>query len=334
MLSQIFRKKICACLCLLLLPALCASCGSAQAAPADESKKLVIYSTRPLSITDNVLARFEADTGIDVTCVTLRTSDALIRIEGESEHPQADILWPVTQETVLHKQALFSSIRTYSYAPSVLMCNVDLTYSPMVTGYNDLLLPQYKGRIAFADPGASSASYAHLVNMLYAMGNGNPEEGWTFVTQFCRQLKGNLLASDEEVFQGVLHGYFSVGLTLAESSEEYVHSGAHIRSVYMREGVIYHSDAVCMIKNAPHAENAEIFFQWILNDRTQVYLQKSQYQTSLHSIQDILQLSGDDTQTNVVTENMQTAAEKRTEWLQHFYTVMEEQTKKQQHEGS
>ena len=127
MASQIFRKKICACLCLLLLPALCASCGNAQAAQADEGERLIIYSTRPLSITDNVLARFEADTGIDVTCVTLRTSDALIRIEGESAHPQADILWPVTQETVIHKRELFSSIRTYSYAPSVLMCNIDLT---------------------------------------------------------------------------------------------------------------------------------------------------------------------------------------------------------------
>lgn len=325
MASQIFRKKICAILCLLLLLASCAGCARAYAEEAlDDANRLIIYSTRPLSITDNVLARFEAETGIDVTCITLRTSDALVRIEGESGHPQADILWPVTQETVSHKKELFSSMQTYSYVPTVLMSNTDVAQNPAIHSYNELLLPQYRGRIAFADPGISSASYAHLVNMLYAAGKGDPEEGWDFVAQFCRQLKGQLLPSDNDVYQGVLFGYYFVGLTFAESSEEYVHSGAHVNTVYMREGVMYHEDAVCMVKDAPHEENARRFTEWILNDRSQLYLQRSQYQTSLYSIRDIMSLGQPDSGIKTILADPDTAAEKRREWLQRFYELMEQ----------
>ena len=323
MAPQIFRKKICACLCLFLLLAGGTGCAAGQETEED-TNRLVIYSTRPLSITDNVLARFEAETGIDVTCITLRTSDALIRIEGESEHPQADILWPVTQETVSHKKELFSEMLTYSYVPSVLMSNTDVAQNPAIHSYNELLLPQYRGRIAFADPGVSSASYAHLVNMLYATGKGDPEQGWTYVAQFCRQLSGRLLSSDSEVYQGVLYGYYSVGLTLAESSEEYVHSGAHVNTIYMQEGVMYHPDAVCTIRNAPHEENAKIFTDWIVNDRTQMYLQKSQYQTSLYSINDVMALSRSDSNRKIVNGNPVTAARNRSAWLQRFYELMEQ----------
>ena len=51
------------------------------------------------------------------------------------------------------------------------MINTDLIGDIKITGYEDLLQPELKGKIAFADPTKSSSSYEHLVNMLYAMGS-------------------------------------------------------------------------------------------------------------------------------------------------------------------
>ena len=42
------------------------------------------------------------------------------------------------------------------------------------------------------DPSTSSSASEHLINMLYAMGEGNPEKGWDYVEKFCKNLDGML----------------------------------------------------------------------------------------------------------------------------------------------
>ncbi|MBQ9512916.1 MAG: substrate-binding domain-containing protein [Lachnospiraceae bacterium] len=332
MTPQIFRQQICACFCILLFSLSCSACGSAQGTvnAGEDTDRLVIYATRPLSTTDNVIARFEAETGIDVTCVTLRASDALIRIEGESASPVADLLWPVTMDIVEQKTELFDSTQTYCYTPTALMVNTDTLGSSSINGYEDLLKPEFKGRIAFADPAVSAASYAHLVNMLYAMGGKVPAHGWNYVEQFADQLDATLLSSDEEVYQGVIHGYYTVGLTFAQSSEEYLMGGAHVHTVYMNEGVLFHQDVVCRVKNAPHAENAVLFEQWLMRDRTQVYLQKSQHQTNLFSLRDLLAAEEKSPSLHVLSISDRRGALMRSDWLMRFERIMK---RKEQNES-
>ena len=77
--------------------------------------------------------------------------------------------------------------------PSVIMVNTNLIGDVKVEGYEDLLQPELKGRIAMCDPATSSSAYEHLINMLYAMGDGEPEQGWDYVEDFCRNLDGILL---------------------------------------------------------------------------------------------------------------------------------------------
>ncbi len=45
----------------------------------------------------------------------------------------------------------------------------DLIGDISVEGYEDLLAPRLRGRIAYASPRNSSSSFEHLVNMLYAL---------------------------------------------------------------------------------------------------------------------------------------------------------------------
>lgn len=72
------------------------------------------------------------------------------------------------------------------------------------------------------DPATSSSAYEHLINMLYAMGDGEPEQGWDYVEDFCRNLDGILLGGSGEVYQGVAQGKYAVGLTFEEAAAHYV----------------------------------------------------------------------------------------------------------------
>ena len=181
-----------------------------------------------------MLAMFEEDTGIDAECLAMGTGDALKRIQTEADNPQADILWSGTIGTVKNKSEYFADYTTsnedafydeykntegnltrFDTIPSVIMVNTDLIGDIKIEGYEDLLNPELKGKIAFADPAASSSSsFEHLVNMLYAMGGGNPDNGWDYVKQFCAQLDGKLLGSSSAVYKGVADGEYTVGLTL------------------------------------------------------------------------------------------------------------------------
>ena len=103
----------------------------------------------------------------------------------------------------------------------------------------------------------------HLVNMLYAMGNGNPDNGWAYVEKLCGNLDGKLLSGSSAVYKGVADGEYTVGLTFEEGGAKYVADGAPVKLVYMKEGVISKPDGIYIIKNAKHMENAKKFIDFI-----------------------------------------------------------------------
>lgn len=74
-----------------------------------------------------------------------------------------------------------------------------------------LLNPELKGKIVFADPQASSSSFEHLVNMLYAMGTDGQPNGWDYVREFCKQLPNGCVNSSSAVYKGVADGEYAVG---------------------------------------------------------------------------------------------------------------------------
>ena len=100
--------------------------------------------------------------------------------------------------------------------------------------------------------------------MLYAMGNGNPDNGWAYVEKLCGNLDGKLLSGSSAVYKCVADGEYTVGLTFEEGGAKYVADGAPVKLVYMKEGVISKPDGIYIIKNAKHMENAKKFIDFIL----------------------------------------------------------------------
>ena len=242
---------------------------------------LVIYSPHPLSFLNALVDDFKAkNPGINVELIGAGSGELLKRVESEKDNPLGDVLWGGTVTIVKPKAYLFEDFATTNsenipykniegpltrctVVPSILMVNTNLAGNIKIEGYEDLLNPALKGKIAFADPAAAQSPFEHLVNMLYAMGGGDTEKGWDYIKKFCANLDGKLLSGSSATYKGVADGEYTVGLTFEQGGVDYVAWGSPVKVVYMKEGVISKPDGVYIIKGAKNMENAKRFVDYI-----------------------------------------------------------------------
>ena len=320
----------------------CAKKGAQQEANGGK-KTLVIYSPFTESMITSMSAIFEKDTGIQVECLAMGTGDALKRIETEANAPQADILWGGSISTVKGKSQFFEDYTTENDAaffddyknaegnltrfgtiPSVLMINKNLIGGIKVNGYEDLLNPALKGKIAFADPQVSSSSFEHLVNMLYAMGSGNPDDGWDYVRKLTKQLDGKLLGGSSAVYKGVADGEYTVGLTFEQGAVQYVAAGSPVEIVYMNEGVIFRCDGVYIIKNCPHQESARAFVDWLTSKEIQKVMSETQNRRTVRTdVPSPSYMAGMES-INVITDDEAYSSAHKAEWIGKFKDIFTE----------
>jgi len=292
---------------MVFLGGVLAGCGGGQKEQAkaakgsgEESNKLVVYCPHPLSFINPLVQEFEKQSGIKVEVIAAGTGELLKRVESEKANPLGDIFWGGSLNTMKPKAKLFEnytsvneehiqpafkntegSMTRFTDIPSVIMVNTNLIGDIKVEGYGDLLNPALKGKIAMADPSKSSSSYEHLINMLYAMGNGNPENGWDYIAKFCQNLDGKLLSGSSAVYKGVADGEYAVGCTFEEGGAKYVADGAPVKLIYMNEGVISKPDGVYIIKNAKNMENAKKFIDFITSKEAQTIIVQQLYRRSV-----------------------------------------------------
>lgn len=266
---------------LSLFTLLAASCGTPQ------SRKLIIYSAVNPDTAEYYKQAFTKETGIEVEFIFGSTGEIIKRIEVEKNSPTADMQWGGSEEYAerikdalepYHSSNEEAFIEAYknnggfftsvTVLPNVLLINTNLYQKP-ITGYMGLLDPALRGKIAFADPSLSSSSFEHLVNMLYAMGDGDPEKGWPFVEKFIAQLEGKLLASSSILYRGVGSGEYAVGLTVEFGAISQIRSGSPVRIVYMEEGLIAKNYGLFLVKGAKHSANAKKFIDFMTSKKMQ-----------------------------------------------------------------
>ena len=276
--------------------------SSADKPVTAKTDKLVIYCPHPLAFINPLVNEFEKQSGVKVEVVAAGSGELLKRVESEKSNPLGDIFWGGSLGTMKPKANLFENYKSaneekiqdafkntegpltrFTDIPSVIMVNTNLVGDIKVEGYEDLLNPKLKGKIAFADPAKSSSSYEHIINMLYAMGKGDPEKGWDYVKALCGNLDGKLLSGSSAVYKGVADGEYAVGLTFEEGGAKYVADGAPVKLVYMKEGVISKPDGVYIIKNAKNMENAKKFIDFITSKDAQTIIVKQLHRRSIRT---------------------------------------------------
>ena len=326
-----------------------AGCGSSanniaatseKADASSGSNELVIYCPHPLEFINPLVDEFETQTGISVEVVAAGTGELLKRVESEQGNPLGDIFWGGSISTMKPSKDLFEdyqsvnedavyddmknvegSLTRFTNIPSVIMVNTDLIGDIKIEGYEDLLNPELKGKIAHCDPSKSSSSYEHLINILYAMGNGNPEDGWDYVEKLCENLDGKLLSGSSAVYKGVADGEYTVGLTFEEGGAKYVADGAPVKLVYMKEGVISKPDGVYIIKDAKNMENAKKFIDFVTGKDAQTIIIEKLNRRSVRK--DVPAPNGLEKLENInlIKDDEELVVEKKQEWLDKFKDI-------------
>ena len=256
-----------------------ASCSKKE----DNKNSLVIYTPATRFFIDRLAEDFkQKNPDINVEIIIAVTAEIIKRIEAEKNDPLGDIFFAANENILKYNSSLFEEyvstnadniyddyrskekyITGFMLSPSVLIINTNLIKDIKIEGYADLLNPALKGQIAFNDPTTSSSSFEQLVNMLYAMGNGNPDNGWDYVEKLYANLDGKLLSSSSAVYKGVADSEYAVGLTFESAAANYIHTGSPIEVVYMKEGVLTKAHSMAIIKNAKHLENAKKFVDYV-----------------------------------------------------------------------
>jgi iron(III) transport system substrate-binding protein len=314
--------------------------AGAETAAADGDNKLIIYCPHPLTFINPLVSEFEKESGIKVEVVAAGTGELIKRVESEKANPLGDIFWGGSLNTMKPKADLFENytsknedhiqeafknkegpLTRFTDIPSVIMVNTNLIGDIKVEGYEDLLNPALKGKIAHCDPSKSSSSYEHLINMLYAMGNGDPEKGWDYVEKFCANLDGKLLSGSSAVYKGVADGEYVVGLTFEEGGAKYVADGAPVKLVYMKEGVISKPDGIYIIKNAKHMENAKKFIDFITGKEAQTLIVEKLNRRSVRD--DVPPPNGllEKDKINIIQDDENTVVQNKKQWLDKFKDI-------------
>lgn len=253
------------------------------------SNELIIYSPNSEGLVSTIIPLFEQETGIKVSLQQAGTGEIITKIKSETNNQVCDVMWGGNYKTFLDNADLFETyvsandsnmpsayqnktgVKTsYTLDGSCLIVNKDLIGDLKIEGYADLLNPKLKGKIATADPVSSSSAFAHLTNMLLAMGGYDNEEAWKYVEDLFINIDGKIKSSSSSVYKSVVDGEMVVGLSYEDPVMKLIKDGAkNVEIVYMKEGVVYLPAGCAIVKNAKNMENAKKFIDFVISKNAQ-----------------------------------------------------------------
>lgn len=266
--------------------------GTETEAPAEEAKQgggeLVVYSPNSEGLINATIPLFEEKYGVSVELIQAGTGELVKRIQSEKNDPYADVLFGGSWSLMYDNQDLWEPyvsanndnvIEAYQNKcgfitsnvldGSVILVNKELIGDIEVKGYGDLLNPALKGKIATADPANSSSAFAHLTNMLLAMGGYEDDAAWKYVEDLFANVDGKICESSSSVYKQVADGEFVIGLSYEDPCAQLVKDGAPVEIVYPEEGTVFLPASATIIKGARNMDNAKLFMDFILSEEVQ-----------------------------------------------------------------
>lgn len=248
---------------LTIMTAILGACGGGNSKGSEaggESKKLVVYTPNSEEMLNALVPAFEKQTGISVELVSAGSGELIKRIQSEKANPYADVMFggafalfhdnadlfekyvSSNDKDMLEGHRNTTGIMTpYVSDGSVLLVNTNLAGNIEINGYEDLLKPELKGKIAMADPANSSSAFAQLTNMLKAMGGDySSEKGWDYVGKLLENLDGKIAGGSSKAHKSVADGEYVVALTYEDPAVSYVKDARRLR-LCIRRRVLYSS---------------------------------------------------------------------------------------------
>ena len=278
------RKFTFSILCLFCTAVLSSCQSGPETAPMPAVPDLVLYTAQEEEIYEPIIKEFEERTNLMVKVERGSSEEMTGRLEYEEERPDWDVVFGVGIETLEQSKEHWQVYKSpeaafitesfqcednrwtsFSALPLVIMYNTNVvTYRELPVGWNSLLEPRWKGRIAFVDPRRSDVYSAALVTAVHTW-----DKKGNYLEQFMENLGYGTLNSMQEVNAGILDGRYSLGVTMEESAQALLSEGADVDYIYPQEGTTALPDGTAIVKGCSNPDAARQFLDFTVSRDTQ-----------------------------------------------------------------
>ncbi|MDB5489834.1 MAG: iron transporter substrate-binding protein [Reyranella sp.] len=275
---------------------------------AQAQKKVVVYTSNESTLNDLVFAAFTKETGIAVEPVVAGSGVVIRRLQAEKERPLGDIVWGISRSLLQTNKSLFAPYASKNKDATpveyrdptdlwvgnnlhllVILQNTKILPADQgPKGWNDLLDPKWKGKIAFTDPANSGSAYTTVTMLVDLWGGG--DAGWKKVGALFKNLK--VLNRSSLVFQGVGNGEYPLGISLEYAGPMWAAGGAPVKTIYPADGTLATMEGVAMIKNGPDPVEAKAFIDFVNRKDVREMILKATYRRPTRTDLDLANLPG------------------------------------------
>lgn len=301
-----------------------------------QSGTVSIYTAHAPEIYNEVVPKFEAETGITVSLVQAGSGDIVQRARAEAASPLADVIWSIGGEALEANSDLLEPYESahadmidplykvgtnwlpYTGIPMVIMVNTDMVgEGERPASWADLADEKWDQKVAYAGADSSGSAFMQLATILDVYGE---EEGWAIF----EEMMGNFIVtgSSGRVPRGVADGEFALGLTLEEAAQRYVAGGADVAIIYPEPATSALPDAVALVKGGPNPEAGKAFIDFVLSKETQEFLVDAMQRRSVRT--DVAQPEGLPSLSDLAIQNydMGWAGAERDEIIRHYLSIL------------
>lgn len=278
------------------------ACGlDAGGGGGSSSQSLTVYTSRPTTITDGVVEKFEEEhPDIKLNLLTLGAQEVADRVRAEAGQPQADVWWGGTPQQFDQgvkadllepfKEAIVDRVpeeyrgednlwlAEQKLAEVIAYNNEMLDPEEAPRDWDDLVSAKYKDKILIRDVAPSGTMRSIFGAMILKYGTAeDPAGGYEWLKKLDSNTK-DYTANPTDLYLRIQRQEAPLTVWNLQDIMNQQKAGVPFTPVMPDSGAPVLLDGVGKIKGGPDSEAADVFAEFLLSDSTQNYLAENNYQ--------------------------------------------------------
>lgn len=251
-----------------------------------DAGKITVYTSYEEDELASFLEAMKKDVpDVEVDVLRLSTGDLKARILAEASNPKHDVIWGWAATSMVDPRIL-AMIEPYTpagiekvperfrdkdgrwfattgYMGAFCVNNEIMTKEglPMPSSWQDLIKPEYKGKLVMPNPASSGTGYLHIASILQMMGE---EKGWAYLDELDKNID-QYIKSGSKPCNVASAGEFAIGLSFALRAIKNIDEGYPITMVIPSEGAGHELEANALMASSQNKEDAKKFLDWTLS---------------------------------------------------------------------